>query len=88
MTDAELQVQIEWHEKLLDGERAYSAASAEVKRLMVEYRDIPPADRGFAFQQAVRTETAALADYNRILRVFTHLVLYGVLPGDSQEKIA
>ena len=79
---------MEWHEKLLDAERAYSAASAEVKRLMVEYRDIPPADRGFAFQQAVRNETAALTEYNRILRVFTHLVLYGTLPDKSQEKIA
>ena len=42
--------------------------------------EIPAADGNFAFQDALRTENFALAEYHRVLVIFTDLVLGRRIP--------
>jgi hypothetical protein len=43
---------------------------------------LPPSDGHYAYRQALATETRAQADYNRVLRVFRHIVLNGSVPDE------
>jgi len=44
--------------------------------------DIPAADGDFALQRAVRAENDALREYNRLLRIFTDMVVDGIIPDE------
>lgn len=44
---------------------------------------LPSPDGSLVYQQAVGEETMALAEYRRVLRVFTSLVLRGEIPDES-----
>jgi hypothetical protein len=84
-----------WRRRLDDAKvRAYRAH----QRLEEIERDISSGamnsmDGQFAFEKAIRTENLALAEYNRVLSIFSDLILRGIIPaentwrppGDEQE---
>ena len=48
--------------------------------------DVPSPDGSFALQKALRAENFALAEYHRVLRMFTDLVLHGTIPDDKEWR--
>ena len=44
---------------------------------------LPTPDGNFAHHHALRAENLALAEYNRVLRIYRHLTLHGEVPGES-----
>lgn len=42
--------------------------------------DVPSPDGQYAYQGALRAENAAFAEYSRVLRIFSDLVLHGKMP--------
>lgn len=47
---------------------------------------LPSVDGNFAYQRAISAETEALAEYARVLRIFTSLIVRGEVPGDKGES--
>ena|SRR5690242_6480677 len=52
-------------------------------------RDFPPelvpsADGQFALQKALQAESFASAEYRRVLRIFTALVMEGIVPDETE----
>ena len=62
----------------LDLARTYSA---EVRRVFPDARANTEGD--VALQRVLRAESAALAHYVRVLRVFTDLVIDGIVPDED-----
>jgi hypothetical protein len=48
--------------------------------------DIPAVDGDFAARRAIKLESAALREYARILRIFTDLVVKGVVPDEADWR--
>ena len=52
-------------------------------------RDFPPDDTSpdgqYALQHALRAENLALAEYRRVLRIYTDLVMEGKLPEEGRK---
>jgi hypothetical protein len=71
-----------WHEKVRDARQALTLATENVRLLKTEYRTLPPSDGHYAYRQALQIETKARSQYNRVLRVFRHIVWYGSLPDE------
>ena len=71
-----------WRERLQESQRLYKVAKAICAKASRECENslMPMADGHFAFRQALRVETAALAEYKRALQVFTDLTLNGKMP--------
>ncbi|MBZ5578493.1 MAG: hypothetical protein LAP40_18170 [Acidobacteriia bacterium] len=65
----------------LDFARSYLA---EIQR-DVQAGAIPAPDGDFAYGNAIRADREALAEYARVLRIFTDLTLHGRLPEDNEE---
>lgn len=49
---------------------------------------LPSPDGGFAYQQALRAENNALAEFRRVLKIFTDLTVDGKIPEDNQYRSA
>ena len=45
--------------------------------------DIPASDGNFAYRQALRVENLALAEYQRVLRIFSDLTVRGIFPDEA-----
>lgn len=48
--------------------------------------DIPERVEQFAYTMALRSETSALVEYRRVLRVYTDLMLRGIIPDEHQRR--
>jgi hypothetical protein len=54
-----------------------------VKQMQALAAAIPPEDGGYALQKALRSERSALAEYTRVLGIYSNLVVYGKLPDQA-----
>ena len=61
----------------------YRIAKAECAKAILLQSDATPPDGSFGYRKALRVETAALAEYKRVLFIFTDLVANGKLPPDD-----
>lgn len=74
-----------WRTRLRDAALRLEFARNFLKEVQQDFPscDLPSADGRFAFQQALRAENNALAEYNRLLRIFTDLIVDGTIPDEN-----
>ena len=79
-----------WREKLRQAEIRYQLASAQIRQLQAEHGNgsIPSPDGDLVLRKALRSENAARAEYMRVLRVFTRLIIYGERPEAKTSETA
>jgi DNA-binding CsgD family transcriptional regulator len=72
----------EWREHLNDARSRLQSASERSREAwrQLQSRDLPSPDGSFGYQKALRAESLALAEYRRILGLYTDLVVHGKLP--------
>jgi hypothetical protein len=73
------QIEELWRRRLADAKLRLDFARQYLNEVQRDQRDgtVPAADGNFAYRNALRAENYALAEYSRILRTFTHLVVGG-----------
>jgi len=85
MPDAPNRGEIEklWRGRLQDAKLRLDFARSYLKEVQRDFQsgEIPSADGSYAHQKALRAEIAALAEYQRVLRVVTDLLVNGIIPG-------
>lgn len=69
-----------WRERAQIALERYRIAQAECKRAIAAITDAAPRDGSFAYRQALRAENFALAEYRRVLTIFTDLTVSGKMP--------
>lgn len=74
-----------WRGRVAEAERRFKAARDRTNAVV---RDFPvdgiSPDGRYAYEQAVRHENAALAEYRRVVQVYTDLVTRGIVPGEDE----
>ncbi len=78
-----------WRERLNTAKLRLDFARQYMKEVQRDRNsgDIPGPDGNFAYQKALRAENTALAEYNRVLRVFTKLVVDGKIPDERASEL-
>ena len=69
-----------WRERTESALRHYRIAKAECAKAISEQSDVEPPDGTFGYRKALRAENTALAEYKRVLTIFTDLTVSGILP--------
>jgi len=70
-----------WRQKLCTARQRYEEASDAFRIACEEHLGtLPTSDSTFAIAHARKVESAAMAEYMRILKIFTDLLLYGKAP--------
>ena len=71
-----------WRLRLNDAKIRLDFARTYVKEVQADLQSgtVPEPDGSFGFQKALRAENFALADYGRVLGIFTDLVVRGKVP--------
>ena len=74
-----------WRNRVRDAQLRLDFARNFVKEVQRDFPpdSVPSADGRFAFQKALRVENFALAEYRRVLRIFTDLALGGKTPDEN-----
>ena len=74
-----------WRKRLDDAKLRVDFARQYKKEVERDFPvgSIPTADGNFAFHRALRAENVALAEYNRVLRIYGHLILHGEVPDEG-----
>lgn len=87
MTPSHRELENIWRERLRKARLNYEEAAKAFKATWGEhFEERLTADPTFAIQQARRLESDALAEYMRVLKIFSDLVLRGTIPDESAEK--
>jgi CheY-like chemotaxis protein len=76
-----------WRLKLEEAKRRYNAATSEYRKLLGEMPEGSHTTPDDAVWRAREAESEALAEYSRILRVFTRLTVEGRLPEDRASNL-
>ena len=72
-----------WRARLREARLRYEEASKAFRATFGEHFEHRLAsDPTYAIQQARKTETQALAEYMRVLKIFTDLTVHGKMPPD------
>ena len=69
-----------WRERAQFALEGYLAARDECRSAIERQSDAAPPDGAPAYRQALRNESAALAEYRRMLRIFNELTIDGKMP--------
>ena len=72
-----------WRTKLEEARRRYDLATGEYRTLLSETQPGKPSGSDRDLARARKAESEALADYSRVLRVFSRLAIDGKLPQDE-----
>ena len=83
-----VQLETVWRERLSRAEERLSRAVAESKRVLAEFQEgvmVPP-DGSLAIRNVHLEESRARQEYMRVLRAFTDLTLYGVMPAENTDE--
>ena len=73
-----------WRERVRNARIRYEQAAKTFRATWGEhFEERVTSDPTFAIQQARQVESEALAEYVRVLKIFTDLVIHGKLPPDS-----
>ena len=75
-----------WRGRLADAKLRLDFATTYLNEVKKDFKDAT-SDGHYAFERAVRAQNVALADYTRILRIFTDLVVHGKIPDGAQHNI-
>ena len=76
-----------WRQRMRDAQLRLDFARNYLKEVQRDFPSgtVPPPDGAFAHHKALRAENAALAEYHRVLRVYTDLVLHGTIPAEKES---
>jgi hypothetical protein len=72
-----------WRLALREKLERYMAASEEYRRLMQDHPYVCPPDPESALARAYLVESEALAEFTRVLRIFTDLIIHHPQPMQS-----
>lgn len=73
-----------WRERVKEAQLRYEQSSVQFRRVWSEYFDVRlNADGAHAISKAREAESRALADYARVLKIFSELVAAGKLPPEG-----
>jgi len=72
-----------WRKRLSSAEAAYQAVAEELRLALLRNNEAAAPDIGPEVAAAASRKAAARAEYLRVLRVFTDLVLRGKSPADG-----
>jgi len=75
-----------WHLKLLEAHSRYQAATAQYRRILNERPDGLSAGLDGSLSHARETESQALAEYMRVLAIFTDLTTHGKLNVEASAE--
>ena|SRR5579859_5666214 len=77
-----------WASRLRDARLRVEFAANYLKEVQgdIETDAVSMADGNFAFERAVCAENSALAEYNRVLRIYTDLRVNGIIPDESESQ--
>ena len=74
-----------WREKVEEARRRYIAALELCRKLLEGMPDGTPPDPNGATARARQVQAETLAEYTRVLRVFTELTVHGQTPGGPSD---
>ena len=76
-----------WRDKLRQADIRYQLASVQYRQSQAEFLNgsVSP-DGECALRKALRAENEARADYIRVLRLFTQLILHGERPDENTSE--
>lgn len=80
----------QWRQRVDNARAVYFRANAQHKRMVEElgHGQIQPADGSFAVASARRAEAWALSEFTRTMRVYSDLVVNGIIPpSDDDQKL-
>jgi hypothetical protein len=69
-----------WRERTKGAHSRYRIAKAECAKAVSMQSDVEPADGTFGYRKALALENVALAEYKRVLTIFTELTVHGKMP--------
>ncbi len=74
-----------WRKRVTDAKLRLDFARNYVKEVQRDLPrgDVPAPDGDYAYRKALHVENSALAEYKRVLRIFTDLMINGKIPGES-----
>ncbi len=74
-----------WRQRLQDAKLRLDFAHNYVLEVERDFprAELPSPDGTLAHQKALRFETAALAEYRRVLQIYTDLMVRGTIPDES-----
>jgi hypothetical protein len=77
-----------WRERLRQAEIRFQLAAAHSRQMHAEYSSgsMPSPDGQPALRKALKKENAARAEYMRVLRLFSRLILYGEHPEEKKTS--
>ena len=74
-----------WRERVQLAARRYETAMSQTQTIEAEHADGMASPEGsFAYRQTLQSGRLALAEYQRVLRIFTDLVVRGKIPEPDQ----
>ena len=81
-----LELQEEWRARVSEARARYARCSQDLREVAAEVRGelLPIEDGGCALRNALKRQNAALAEYMRVLHIFTGLVMDGKIPEGKQ----
>ena len=82
------ELQVLWNTRLEEAEEHLARARSDVTKLKgeIQSRDSRTADIHYAYQQALRAENFALANYAKILTIVADLTLGRTVPDDEEPE--
>jgi hypothetical protein len=69
-----------WRERTESALKHYRIAKAECAKAISMQSEPEPPDGSLAYRKVLRDENAALAEYKRVLTIFTDLTVSGKMP--------
>ena len=78
-----------WLLRLKNAELRYTHTREQLRNVLrtLPPGEVPPADGSYAYQHAILAENIALAEYTRVLRIFTDLVVDGKTPRRASRSL-
>ena len=78
-----------WRQRLNEAKLRLDFASNYVKEIQRDFSsgELPAPDGHDAYQQALHAESHAIAEYRRILRIFSELVVSGKKPDEAASRL-
>jgi hypothetical protein len=84
-TGSRLELEVQWRSRLTAAEAHYRFAATQFDKLVTEQRarTLPVPDGSYAIRRAMEIQSEALAEYMRVLGIFTELIVSNKIPQDS-----
>jgi hypothetical protein len=83
MNDGRRAMEKLWKDRSEDAKLKFDQACRELREVERAISSGTTEESAYVYRNAVRAETAALVEYARVLRAYTDLVAYGMIPNEE-----